>query len=243
MEYIKENLDSVAFGKNILKIENIDISVNFNDFEDRYIKEYSPLYVYARIPIEDLQKIHYLENCGFNYVETQFKMKKRLSKLEDMSIFNDEYLYTPVTNVNEIPYICEISDKIMNVDRMILDEKLEKKSAQKRYHLYIKKSFENKEEHLYKFIYKPTNEVIGYHTEKLIDDNNILFYIGGIVPEYQKTGATFALEYSVFNNLYLSGFKKIITHISAANYNIINFEMRTVGFKPIQTYVILRKVY
>ena len=78
MEYIKENLDSVAFGKSILKIENIDISVNFNDFEDRYIKEYSPLYVYARIPIEDLQKIHYLENCGFNYVETQFKMKKRL---------------------------------------------------------------------------------------------------------------------------------------------------------------------
>ena len=134
MEYIKENLDSVAFGKNILKIENIDISVNFNDFEDRYIKEYSPLYVYARIPIEDLQKIHYLENCGFNYVETQFKMKKRLSKLEDVSIFNDEYLYTPVTNVNEIPYICEISDKIMNVDRMILDEKLETKSAQKRYH-------------------------------------------------------------------------------------------------------------
>ena len=63
-------------------------------------------------------------------------MKKRLSKLEDMSIFNDEYLYTPVTNVNEIPYICEISDKIMNVDRMILDEKLETKSAQKRYHLY-----------------------------------------------------------------------------------------------------------
>ena len=34
VEYIKENLDSVAFGKNILKIENIDISVNFNDFED-----------------------------------------------------------------------------------------------------------------------------------------------------------------------------------------------------------------
>ena len=243
MEIIKEEIDSLAYGKSILKINNIDTNVCFEDFENIYKHQYAPLYVYARIPVEEIEKVHYLEQNGFNYVETQFKLQKRLNKSENMSIFGDDYSYVEVKDENELPEIYNISDRIMTVDRMILDKQLDYKLAQKRYHLYINKSFSNEDENLFKFIYNPTNEIIGYHTEKIVDSKNILFFIGGIIPEFRNTGACFALEYSTFNYLYNNGFKTITTHISAANYNIINFEMRTVGFKPKQTYIILRKIY
>lgn len=242
MQVIKEDLDSIAFGSSILKIDEIDLTINFKDFEKKYIDDFNPLYVYSKVPIEELEKIHYLENNGFNFVETQFKMIKRLFKMEDMTLFHGEY-ELELAKESDLPLLHSLSDKILQVDRMLIDPKLNNKDAQKRYHLYIDKSYYTEDENLFKLVHIPTQSIVGFHSDKIIDSKNILFFIGGIVPEYHNTGANFALEYAVFNYFYERGFKSITTHIGAHNYKIINFEMRTVGFKPKQTYVILRKVF
>lgn len=243
MKFIKEEIDSLAFGSSVLKIEDIDININFKNFENSYIKQHNPIYVYARINIEDLESIHYLEKEGFNYVETQYKITKKLFKKEDLSIFNNEYELIKVSNSNDLPLIYSLSDRIMKIDRIYQDKKFDTSIAQKRYHLYINKSFTSKNENVFITRYIPTNEIIGFHTNLMIDSKNILFFIGGILPEYHNTGACFAHSYLIYNYLYECGFKNITTHISAANYNIINLEMRTLGFKPKQAYIILRKIY
>ena len=46
MQVKKEEIDSLAFGASVLKIENIDINKDFDTFEKEYIKKYSPIYVY-----------------------------------------------------------------------------------------------------------------------------------------------------------------------------------------------------
>lgn len=242
MRAIKEEIDSIAFKAGVLKLEDIDVTTCFEEFEKKYIKEYSPKYVYSRVNIENISQIHYLENHGFNFIETQFRMTKRLSGLYDMSAFNNEFRLEKVEDKNNLEQIYALSDEIMKVDRMLIDEVLDSKMAQERYHLFIKKSLESKNENLFKTIHVPTGQTIGFHTNMVIG-KDILFFIGGIIPEFHNSGACFAHEYLIFNYLYENGFKNITTHISAANYKIINFEMRTVGFKPKQTYVILRKVY
>lgn len=242
MRAIKEEIDSIAFKAGVLKLEDIDVNIRFDEFEKKYIKEYSPKYVYSRINIENISQINYLENNGFNFIETQFKMTKRLTDLYDMSVFHDEFRLEKVDDEKDLEQIYALSDKIMKVDRVLIDEAIDSKLAQKRYHLFIKKSFESKNENLFKTIHVPTGQTIGFHTNMIIG-KDILFFIGGIIPEFHNSGACFAHEYLIFNYLYENGFKNITTHISAANYKIINFEMRTIGFKPKQTYVILRKVY
>lgn len=243
MEFIKEELDSIAFDANVLKIENIDTGINFKNFEENYTEIYNPVYVYARIPIEQLHCIHYLEKNGFNYIETQFKMTKRLVKKEDLSLFNNEYELIPVTNKEDLPFIHSLSDEIMKADRVYQDAEIDKNIAKKRYHLYINKSFNSKNENIFKTRFTPDDKIIGFHTNMMVDSKNILFFIGGILPEYRNSGACFAHSYLIYNYLLDRGYKNITTHISAANYNIINLEMRTLGFKPKQTYVIMRKLY
>lgn len=243
MKIIKELLDSQAFGASVLKIIDIETQIDFSQFEADYLNQYDPRYVYARLEIEALDKIHYLEDHGFRFMETQFKMTKRLTRLENMKPFDNHFFLEKVTNERELPQIYTMCDQIMKVDRIFIDQQINPEIARQRYYLYIEKSFKAENENLFKTIYQPAGQTIGFHTNMLIDKKNVLFFIGGILPEFRNSGASFAHEYLIFNYLFNQGFKNITTHISAANYNIINFEMRTVGFKPKQTYVVLRKIY
>ena len=81
MKIIKNETDSLVFGKNFLEIKEFSCDEDFIQFEKDYITNYTPYYVATKIPIENLKEIHFLEKMGFNFIETQIKETLRIKNL------------------------------------------------------------------------------------------------------------------------------------------------------------------
>lgn len=237
-----EELDSIAFGQNVLKLSEIDDNIDFSAFEKDYISKYNPKYIYTKVNIEDINKIHYLERNGFEFIECQIQLFKRLTGLYDTSAF-DNILKIEPAGFEDYKEICKISDIVFDMDRIYIDEKIDNSIAQKRYHLYLKNSLENSNQRFDKFIDLATGKIIAFHTLLYKDAKSVLLFLGGILPEYHSTGANYALDYYVYNELYKSGHKNITTHISARNIKVMNYLTKVLDFKVKQSFIVLRKVY
>lgn len=239
-----EEIDSIAFNQNVLKLVEVDKDINFVEFEKDYLNQYSPKYIYAKLPIEELENIHYLEQNGFEFMETQLQLFKRLTEMFDNSAFSGKIHAEQVTDINDLEEIYKVSDATFDsIDRIFIDEKLSVDIAQKRYHLYIENSFKKENQRLDKLIDLETGKIIGFHTLLYKDNKSITILLGGILPEYQKSGANYALDYFVYNELFKSGHKNITTHISAKNIKIMNYLTKVLSFKVKESFVVLRKVY
>lgn len=242
MEIRLEELDSIAFGQNVLKINDIDENIDFSQFELNYIEKYNPKYVYTKIDIEDISKIHYLEQNGFEYIETQLQLFKRLTELYDTTAY-DGIIKLETVQENDLQEINKISDVVFDIDRIFIDEKINNSIAQTRYHLYLKNSLEKENQRFDKLIDISTCKIIAFHTLMYKDEKSVLLLLGGILPEYHSTGANYALDYYVYNELYKSGHKNITTHVSARNIKVMNYLIKVLGFKFKKSFVVLRKVY
>jgi hypothetical protein len=64
--------------------------------------------------------------------------------------------------------------------------------------------------------------------------------LGGVHPNYKNIGLGVISSHYCFNQLKDDGFKRVITHISAANMPIINLELGHFGFKVEDVCVVLR---
>ena len=74
-----EQIDSIAFGQNVLKLSDVDENINYSEFEKDYINRYNPRYIYTKISTDDISKIHYLESNGFEFIECQLELFKRIN--------------------------------------------------------------------------------------------------------------------------------------------------------------------
>lgn len=239
-----EQIDSIAFGQNVLKLLDIDDSVKYSEFEKNYISEYNPRYVYTKIKADDISKIHYLESNGFEFIECQIELFKRITKLYDTSIFDESITVEQVCNRQDLDVIYKVSDSAFNnIDRIYVDEKIDNAIAKKRYHLYLKNSFEKSNQRLDKLVDNKLNKIIGFHSLLYKDERSVLLLLGGILPEYQSSGINYALDFNIYNDLYKSGHKNITTHISAKNIKIMNYLTKVLDFKFKNSCIVLRKVY
>jgi hypothetical protein len=66
--------------------------------------------------------------------------------------------------------------------------------------------------------------------------------IGGVHPEFKDIGLGIISSHFCFNQLRLSGYRRAITHISAANTPIMNLELGHLGFRLSQTYIVMRAI-
>ena len=46
-----------------------------------------------------------------------------------------------------------------------------------------------------------------------------------------------------WNELIKKGIKKVTTHISGSNYGVLNLEVKEFGYKVVNSFVVLRKIY
>lgn len=239
-----EQIDSIAFGQNVLKLTDINENINFSEFEKDYINKYNPRYVYTKISTDDISKIHYLESNGFEFIECQIELFKRLTGLYDTSMFDETVCVEQVTNVKDLDIIYQVSDSAFNnIDRIYVDEKLDNSIAQKRYHLYLKDSFEQKNQRLDKLVNIKLKKIIGFHSLLYKDEKSVMLLLGGILPEYQSSGLNYALDYHIYNDLFKSGHKNITTHISAKNTKVMNYLTKVLGFKFKHSFIVMRKIY
>src|ERR1051326_4487094 len=98
MEANKNEIDSDVLQSRVLEIADFDAGRDFPQFENDYIQRYNPLYVTCKIPAEQIQDVHRLEENGFRFLEFQMRLRGALNK--GYQVAGGDYSYLPV-NVDQ----------------------------------------------------------------------------------------------------------------------------------------------
>lgn len=234
-------VDSRVFGRNVLAIYDLDAELDFGVFERSYVREYKPVYVYCKIPLERITGVHALERHGFNLIECQIQSSLKLRKLYDVSKF--DYEMRRVSCEEELAEVLDIASTTFTHDRFSIDRALDSAYSGMRYREYVRKSFLAPNEAVYRLVNRATGRTVAFKTHRYISDTEVLCLLGGVHPDKLNLGIGVINTYFELNELMNKGIKKIITHISASNYPVFNLEIGNLGFWVETTLAVMRKVY
>ncbi len=233
--------DSRVFGRNVLSIEDFDSARDFSLFERQYVNEFHPVYVSCKIPLERVADAHVLERHGFSLIECQIRSFVRLRKPFDVSSY--KYDFSQVTREEDLEDVLEIAASTFTHDRLKMDPELPPELSGRRYREYVMASFRAPNEAVYRLVDQATRRVVAFKTHRYQNDTEVLFLLGGVHPELKNVGIGLINEYFEFNELIRKGIKRGITHISACNYPVFNLEIADLGFRVLQVFAVLRKLY
>ena len=236
-----EKHDTAIFNRNVLTLEEFSLDLDFEKEEREYLAKYDPYYVSVKIPVENLQAIHFLEKMGFNFVELQIREKISLKKTFDIP--SKQYSLKLIQSTSDLEKVLAIAGTTFTDDRFRIDPLLDPKISTARYELFVKQSYEEKDQRVYGLINNKTLEILGFKTHKYLDSSKAMLFLGGIHTKYKSLGLGIILALLELNELKRNGIKKVYTHISARNYNVMNLELTKIGFKVDTSYVVLRKIY
>lgn len=242
MKVERITIDSRVLGRDVLAIQDLDPRVQFPAFEAAYLREFAPAYVYCKVPIEDLYAVQYLEDQGFRLVECQLRCAVKLQRPFPVAAFRG-YAFEPVTCEEDLAEVLDIAAATFVHDRWRVDAGLAPELAGERYRQYVRNSFQDPRESVYRLRDRESGRVLGFKTHRDVAPKEVLFLLGGVHPDFKNQGLGLINEYFEFNELMARGFRKGITHISAANYPVFNLEVGGLGFRVLTTFAVLRKLY
>jgi len=245
MEAQRNDIDSEILGGNVLEIVDFDPARDFSAFEREYCDRQQPLYVSCRIPSEQIGHIHLLEEQGFRFVEYQVRVYCALNKTWDVSGYG--YSYLPVEGGADLEAVLEIASSIFEHGRFARDPFFLKWEGRnicgERYRRYVLKSFEAADESVWKLVNQATGEIVGFATDRITGPESALLLLAGIKQQYNGAGLGAINDYFHWNELKRKGVKWLYGHASGDNYPILNLNVRGMGFRFVQCFVILRKIY
>jgi ribosomal protein S18 acetylase RimI-like enzyme len=240
-----DEIDSEVFGGRVLHITDFDPAADFAKFEADYVERLDPIYVSCKVPVEDLDSIHALQSAGFQFVECQMRFRGTVSRTFDVSAH--DYRWELVTSEDDLARVLEIAGTTFEHDRITLDPFFKRSNranlSGERYRRYVIKSFHSADECLYKLVSNATGEIVGFGSHRITGPDSALLLISGVKPEYKSLGLGALLDQFAWNELKRKGIKFFYGHTSNSNYPIINLVMRGMGFRLVQSFVVLRKVY
>ena len=234
-------IDSKVLGGNVLAISDFDPAIEFAEFEQRYVEEFTPFYVSCKIPLERISEIQILESQGFGLIEGQIRASVKLRKMHDISRF--PYDFEPVTREEDLTSVLEIAETTFTHDRFSIDPCLAPGVSGARYREYVRNSFRSPNEAVFRLVDRASSQVVAFKTHRYVSENEVLFLLGGVHPDYKNLGVGPINEYCEFNMLMQRGIRFGITHISASNYPIFNLEIGNLGFRVLTTFAVMRKTY
>jgi hypothetical protein len=241
MKIERIEIDSRLLGGAVLEIRDFEPDGGFAAFERDYIAEHDPAYALCKVPLEHLAGIHALENAGFHLVECQIRTTIKLRRTYDVSAFN--YDFMPVTREGDLGEVLAIASRTFVHDRYFLDPAIGPGFSGARYGEYVRKSFASPDEAVYRLVDRGTGRVVAFKTHRYVSENEVLFLLGGVHPDFKNAGLGLINEFFEFNELMRKGIRRGVTHISAGNYPVFNLEIGRLGFRVLCTFAILRKIY
>lgn len=234
-------IDSETLGRTVLALSDISLDDNLNDYERMYVAKYSPVYVYAKVPLEQLATIHHLESAGFSFAECQLKLLARLTREYDTTKF--QYEYKKITELPELEEALAIASQAFTHDRYYLDPKGMPGISAKRYESYLKQSFYSEEEEIWRLIDIQNKKTVAFRSHRRTSQDEALLLLGGVDKELHSLGLGVVSSYFCLNQLKSAGFKRAFTHISLVNKPIFDLEVTHLGFRYQQSFAVLRKLY
>jgi hypothetical protein len=243
-EVERNSIDSEVLGRAVLDLRGMNSEVNFSTLEGQYRRDHDPAYVVCKLPAEDLSTIHFMEDQGFRFIEFQMRLRGAIRKTFDTSSYG--YAYTPVTGGSDLDAILEIAGEIFEHDRFTRDPYFQRFGvgiSGERYRRFVLQSIAAPDESVYKLADVKTGEIAGFGTHRILTPETALLLIGGVKKEYKGSGLGMINDRLTLNQLHSKGVRSFLTHISGCNYPILDLEVRALGYRVVQSFVVLRKTY
>lgn len=234
-------VDTAVFGRPVLAIHGFDPTLDFTPFEAGYRAQYDPAYVYLKLPLADLPSIHAAESAGFRMVDCQIRASVKLKPSYDTAQY--PYTFEQVTTPEALAPVLAIAGGTFTHDRISADPLLPPGLSGRRYQAYVRQSFESQDERVYRLVDRATRETVAFKTHRRVSATEVVFLLGGVLPEYKGAGVGLINEYCEFQTLASQGIRKGVTHVSAANHPVVNLELAGLGFRVVETFAVLRRMY
>jgi ribosomal protein S18 acetylase RimI-like enzyme len=237
------DIDSEVLSGTVLELAGVAETVEpdaFAELERQYVATYQPLYVGCKVPLSEISTIHMLEEHGFRFVEVQFQTTYKIRERYDLS--QHPYEYRPAEEA-DLAALEQLVAETFNHDRYSVDPDLPEGAGGKRYARYVAKSVRAADEFAFKLVNTQTSEIVGFHTYAYSGGTQARFYLAGVRRAYRGSGLGLTLNQYAINEMHDRGIRKITTHQSAANHAIINLEVGYFGFRVVQSFAALRKLY
>jgi hypothetical protein len=236
--------DTKVFKKNVFEIQNTDF------FDRNRIKEIDEscnsneaFMSFIKVKNHEFDKIHYLEEIGFNYMESQYEIVKILTVPYKVSTYS-KYCSLRLLDHSDgktVDKLTNIITTIFDTDRYYLDPQLDKKYSGMRYKNWFLNSLSDEKFLTYYYLSKKDNNIIGFLMVKM-ESNEIYLALGGISNNFKGFGFYTSLLTDYLNQVYLNGVKKIFTTISCHNLEILNIYIN-LGFSVVDEKIVMRKIY
>lgn len=140
--------DTKLFNRNVFEIQNTKyLDKNELNEIDKSCSIEDAFMSYIKLNNWELEKIHYLEGLGFNYMESQYKLRKVLTKEYPSSPLARHCLLKRLdySDKKTIRAIEEIITTTFDTDRYYLDPKLNKEYSGLRYKNWFLNSLQDKQ--------------------------------------------------------------------------------------------------
>jgi len=227
------NAYEIILNKNDLKFfsETIDNIRNQN---------FRNAYVVIKMPVGNLSALHFLEDEGFRFLETQLFLKDYFSPLKENWLIQDiseniKEVIVPKQQSEWERIIQKITPDMFDTDRISLDEKLGPDKACKRYQNWCRDLFHKPE--AYMLVLKDSNTEVAFRVEELNPETNeIKGILGGVFKEFKGDGYGPVLMQNKESNF------KIKTAVSSNNLPVLKIH-QTLGRIIYKEMYVLRKFY
>lgn len=236
--------DTNLFNKNVFEIQNAEYLTKRDlDEIDKSCYADNAFMSYIKLDNRDFEKIHYLEGLGFNYMESQYRLKKVIAKEYPSSSHSRHCLLQRLdySDKKTIKAIEEIITTTFDTDRYFLDPKLDKKFSGLRYKNWFLNSFQDKQFSTDVYISKKSGDVIGFQMVKEGTGETHLM-LGGVSKKYKGYGFIVSLLTDYFNFSFSRGLKTVCSSISSHNLEVFNIYIY-LGFSLIDEKIVMRKIY
>lgn len=201
-------------------------------------------YSVAKIPSENLTLLHKLEAIGYNYIETQFNICVAASEIgridKKWNKIIDETDYRKVTNADQLEIILSnINTGLFHYDRISLDEKLGREKSAVRYCNWIQDLYSDSATEI--FCLLKHGNTAGFFIIRDGLNNSIHSIIAGVFNKYQGQGLSVAVIYFYLKLAKERNAKNVFTSFSSNNIAMLNSFTKTVSFKTLKIYYVLRR--
>ncbi|MHB9026486.1 MAG: GNAT family protein [Armatimonadota bacterium] len=241
MQVTVQTVESAVLGGTALSLDGFSLQEDFPAFETSYCQTYQPCYVACKLPLQQIAEIHALELYGFGFMECQLKLELRPRKSYPTDQF--PFVFELVQDEQTLQEVLAIAGATFVHDRFSTDPLLPPGVSGERYRRYVAKSFAAADEFVYRLVDPATRQTLAFKTHRIVNEEEALLLLGGVAPEMKALGLGALNGYHELNVLRERGIRRVITHISAANHPIFNLEVSKFGYRVLETFALLRKVY
>jgi len=234
-------IDSEVIGGTVVAFEDIQEDEPIEREERILAATHRPHYAICKLPLDRVQTIQRLEDLGFRFLETQLRLRARLSKSFAVEAF--PYRFERVLSDGELEPVLAIAGSTFTEDRFSCDPWIPASASGLRYRRFVERSLRAPDERVFRLVSEASGEVVAFKTHRITGPREAQLLLGGVKTQYKAAGLGAMSEYFELNLLREQGVRSLVTHVSAKNYPVINLEVSGLGFRVETAFAVLRKVY